>query len=150
MTTNPDSIESFLRSLGPQLENLWQPQQSQERGNLQVRVMLAKLPNSEYVVHCFVLERGITETDLEGQLLRGQWTFRIESLAKFSELYEEMLEGFGINYHRSVSVRPGPSQNVVSYRLVDRLGDPLGHSLLQSAGDAITVLHNNHNNYRQL
>ena len=105
--------------------------------------MLAGLPNFEYAVHCFLPERGVTEKDLEGQLLRDQWTFRIGSLVKFSEIYEKTLDECGINYHRSPPIPPGPDQNIVSYRLLKRLNDPQGHSLLETVAGATAQLHTN-------
>ena len=76
MTTNPDGIESFLESLEPQLKQLGQPQQSRERGTLNVRVMFAR-SNGLYqvIVHLIALGRGITEKDLEGEFTKRPKTF---------------------------------------------------------------------------
>ncbi len=141
-TQGPDSIDAFLRSiLGLNLEETAQEPQP---AHVSVRVMLARLPNSEYAVHCFVLERGVTETDLEGQLLRGQLTFQAESLARFSETYEKMLEQLEINYHRNPPVPPGPGQDIVSYKLVKKLTDQGGQLLLQVIAEAHYNLYKRH------
>lgn len=141
---NPDGVDAFLESLGLKAEQPAQKQLQQQGGQgLQVRVMLAGLPNFELTVHCFVLDTGVAERDLEGRLLRGQWTFRTGNLAKFCELYEKMLDDCEINYHRSLQVPPGPDQNIFSYRLVKPLNDPRGYSLLQTVEGATILLHKN-------
>ena len=141
---NPDGVDAFLESLGLKAEQPAQKQLQQQGGQgLQVRVMLAGLPNFELTVHCFVLDTGVAERDLEGRLLRGQWTFRTGNLAKFCELYEKMLDDCEINYHRSLQVPPGPDQNIVSYKLLKRMNDPRAYGLLETVASATTQLSTN-------
>ncbi len=153
VATNPDSIENFLKSLDPQLEKLGQPQQSQRGGNLEVRVMFAQSNGScPVIVHLFALGRGISEKDLKGQLLSGQWTFKVTSMQDFCDLYEPYVfelagESYhpedGINYHRDPqeSMPLPPDINVVSYSLVPCSDDQQGYRLLQVIRQATATFH---------
>lgn len=151
MATNPDSIGNFLKSLGPQLEKLGQPQQVQAIGSLEVRVMFAR-SNGLYpvIVHLVALGRGITEKDLEGELFLGQWTFKAESLLEFSGHYAFRVFGVagkaydpdGIRYHTDPPM-PTEGYGRVSYRLVPKLEDQKGSQLLETVQEATTRLYLN-------
>ncbi|MBI2143166.1 hypothetical protein HYU20_02390 [Candidatus Woesearchaeota archaeon] len=154
MATNPDSMENFLRSLDSQLERIGQPQQSPAAKNLEVRVMFAR-SNGLYpvIVHLFVLGRGITVNDLGGELLRGQWTFKVKSLIEFSNFYAlSVFEVMGEEYHPLEGIKyhedpPMPTEDYgrVSYRLVTKLDDTQGEQLLELVRRATYELYLNHN-----
>lgn len=136
-TPTPNSIDAFLEHLNLEVGSEPTPQKAPQ--NLEVRVMFARSNGLHpVIVHLFVLGRGITEKDLEGELIPGQRTFRANSLMEFSELYASSVFGvFGENYDPLEGIKyhedpPMPTEDYprVSFRLVTKLDDQKGDQLL--------------------
>jgi len=104
-----------------------------EKSQVEIRLMIAKDYDGQYLVHCIQLGEGIQKSDLEGRLLRGQWTIRAKSMQKFSETYESELEELRVAYHRDPpeSFQITPEYTHIMYKWVNRSNDAEGKSTLQ-------------------
>lgn len=144
MGTNPNGMDAFLKELGKRegidVEHTAEEElPTQQTNQDSIRVMLSKLENRYYLT-CFV-QGQITEDELPGRLLQGQYIFQKASLADICERVEKGLDDREIPYHSDTPIKPGPDHTHVSYELSPRLNDPRGSLLLQEIVGVMGKVH---------
>lgn len=140
MKKNPDGIDAFLETLD--LSGFEGKQTTQQADEYDVRAMLSFLAD-RYYLNCFILGQ-VTENDLPGHLLRGQFTFQKATLAEICKKIEETLDGLGILYHRDVPVDIGPGHVQVSYELLHPQNDSNSRLVIRDTRDMLRNLHEEH------
>lgn len=121
-------FDGLLASLGVEVGKTEEDIPPAAKPAIRTRLRIAQR-NGGYIVHCFRGDVEVTESELEGALLKEHWTYPTD-LQTFSEKYENALQQIDVLYHRTPPVPVSETQAIVSYRLVNRANDPTGKNLL--------------------